>query len=79
MQCSTKGLCLPAAVLVAGCLAAGCGSTAQSAISNLPSKIDGTGMDGARPGRGSLPTRSRILEHHLDRVLAQFLDTAQAV
>ena len=38
MQCSTKGLCLPAAVLVAGCLAAGCGSTAQSAISNLPSK-----------------------------------------
>ena len=38
MRCSTKGLCLPAAVLVAGCLAAGCGSTAQSAISNLPSR-----------------------------------------
>ena len=38
MRCTTKGLCLPAAVLVAGCLAAGCGSTAQSALSNLPSK-----------------------------------------
>jgi hypothetical protein len=39
MRCSTKGLCLAAAVLVAGCLAAGCGSTAQSAISALPSKV----------------------------------------
>lgn len=38
MRCTTKGLCLPAAVLVAGCLAAGCGSIAQSALSNLPSK-----------------------------------------
>jgi hypothetical protein len=39
MRCSTKGLCLAAAVLVAGSLAAGCGSTAQSAISNVPSKV----------------------------------------
>lgn len=38
MRCSTKGLCLPVVVLVAGCLAAGCGSTAKSAISNLPSR-----------------------------------------
>jgi hypothetical protein len=35
---STKGLCLIAVILVAGCLAAGCGSTASSAINNLKSK-----------------------------------------
>jgi hypothetical protein len=36
---STKGLCLIAVILVAGCLAAaGCGSTASSAINNLKSR-----------------------------------------
>ena len=35
---STKGLCLTAVILVAGCLAAGCGSTASSAINNLQSR-----------------------------------------
>jgi hypothetical protein len=38
MRSSTKGLCLPAVILVAGCLAAGCGSTASSAINNLQSR-----------------------------------------
>jgi hypothetical protein len=35
---STKGLCLIAVILVAGCLTAGCGSTISSAINNLPSR-----------------------------------------
>ena len=37
MRCFTKGWFLPA-VILAGCLATGCGSAAQSALSNLPSK-----------------------------------------
>jgi len=35
---STKGLCLIAVILVAGCLTAGCGSTVSSAINNLKSR-----------------------------------------
>lgn len=50
MRCSTKGLGLPVVVLIAGCLAAGCGSTAQSAISNLPSR---TATISATPGLSS--------------------------
>jgi hypothetical protein len=38
MRRSTKGLSLTAVIVVAGCLAAGCGSSAQSAISHLTSK-----------------------------------------
>ena len=38
MRRSRKRLSLPAAILVAGCLAAGCGSTVKSAINSLPSK-----------------------------------------
>ena len=38
MRRSRKRLSLPAAILVAGCLAAGCGSTVSSAINSLPSK-----------------------------------------
>jgi len=38
MRCSAKALALPVAILVAGCLAAGCGSSVQSAINNLPSR-----------------------------------------
>ena len=38
MRYSTKALALPVAILVAGCLAAGCGSSVQSAINNLPSR-----------------------------------------
>jgi hypothetical protein len=53
MRCSTKGLCLPVLVLVAGCLAAGCGSTAQSAINNLPSR---TATTSATPGVTSTAT-----------------------
>jgi hypothetical protein len=39
MRRSTKGLRLPAVILVAGCLATGCGSSASSAINSLTSKI----------------------------------------
>ena len=38
MRCSAKALSLTVAILVAGCLAAGCGSSVQSAINNLPSR-----------------------------------------
>jgi len=38
MRCSAKALSLPVAILVAGCLAAGCSSSVQSAINNLPSR-----------------------------------------
>jgi hypothetical protein len=54
MRCSTKGLCFPVVVLMAGCLAAGCGSTAQSAISNLPSR---TATITATAGPGGTPTQ----------------------
>jgi len=38
MRCSAKALALPVAILVTGCLAAGCSSSVQSAINNLPSR-----------------------------------------
>jgi hypothetical protein len=38
MRCSAKGLSLPAAILTAGCLVAGCGGTVSSAVGNLPGK-----------------------------------------
>jgi hypothetical protein len=38
MRRSMKGLRLPAVILAAGCLAAGCGSSASSAISNLTTR-----------------------------------------
>jgi hypothetical protein len=38
MRHLTKGRFLPVVIVAAGCLTAGCGSTAQSAISNLPSR-----------------------------------------
>ena len=38
MRCSAKALSLPVTILVAGCLAAGCSSSVQSAINNLPSR-----------------------------------------
>jgi hypothetical protein len=38
MRCSAKALALPVAILGAGCLVAGCGSSVQSAINNLPSR-----------------------------------------
>jgi hypothetical protein len=38
MRYFTKGWSVPALVLAAGCLLAGCGSTASSVISNLPSR-----------------------------------------
>ncbi len=38
MRRSMKGLRLPAVILATGCLAAGCGSSASSAISNLTSR-----------------------------------------
>jgi hypothetical protein len=51
---STKGLCLIAVILVAGCLAAGCGSTVSSAINNLPSRTaTATGI----PSVTSTPTQ----------------------
>ncbi len=52
MRCSTKGLRLSAAILVAGCLAAGCGSSASSAISSLTSRaatVTGTPADTSTP------------------------------
>ena len=38
MRRPTRSLSLPAAILVLACLTAGCGSTASSVISNLPSR-----------------------------------------
>jgi hypothetical protein len=53
MRCSAKALALPVAILAAGCLAAGCGSAAQSAISNLPSR---TATSTVRPTTTVAPT-----------------------
>src|ERR1700730_9775113 len=41
MRCLTKSLALSAAIVVAGCMAAGCGSTAKSAIGSLPTRSAG--------------------------------------
>ena len=41
MRHLTKSLALSAAIVVAGCMAAGCGSTAKSAIGSLPTRIAG--------------------------------------
>jgi hypothetical protein len=46
MRCSTKRLSLPVTLLVAGCLAAGCGSTITSSTGSLPSR---TATVSARP------------------------------
>ena len=56
---STKGLCLIAVILVAGCLTAGCGSTVSSAINNLKSRTaTATGIPTApsTPTTPSTPT-----------------------
>ena len=49
MRRSRKRLSLPAAILVAGCLAAGCGSTVKSAINSLPR---GGESEGGEEGAG---------------------------
>ncbi len=46
MRCSTKRLSLPVTLLVAGCLAAGCGSTITGSTGSLPSR---TATVSARP------------------------------
>jgi hypothetical protein len=59
MRRSTKGLCLSAVILVAGCLASGCGSTVSSAINNLQSRTaTATGLPDATttPTSPSTPT-----------------------
>ena len=38
MRCRSKGFALPVAMLVAGCLVAGCTSSAKSAIGNATSR-----------------------------------------
>jgi hypothetical protein len=57
---STKGLCLIAVILVAGCLVAGCGSTVSSAINNLQSRTaTATGIPSVTitPTQTSTPTQ----------------------
>ena len=52
MRCSTKRLSLPVTLLVAGCLAAGCGSTITSSTGSLPSR---TATVSARPSVTAAP------------------------
>ena len=52
---SAKGLCLMAVILVAGGLAAGCGSTVSSAINNLPSRT-ATATETATPTPTTSPS-----------------------
>jgi hypothetical protein len=39
MRCTSKGVCLPVAILAAGCLMTGCGSSVKSAIGSATSKV----------------------------------------
>ncbi len=38
MRCTSRGVCLPVAIIVAGCLMTGCGSSAKSAIGSATSR-----------------------------------------
>lgn len=52
MRCTSRGLFLLVAILAAGCLAAGCGSTVKSAIGSVASK---TATSPAAPGATTTP------------------------
>jgi hypothetical protein len=56
MRCSTKRLSLPVTLVVAGCLAAGCGSTITSSTGGLPSR---TATVSARPSV-TVPVRPSV-------------------
>jgi hypothetical protein len=52
MRCTSRGFLLPVAILAAGCLAAGCGSSVKSAIGSVASK---TATSPATPGAATTP------------------------
>lgn len=61
MRCSAKGLSvLPAALLAVGCLAAGCGSAAKSAVGNLPSKTATALPTVSVPGRATVTATTPV-------------------
>lgn len=55
MRFTIKGFSLPVAMLVAGCLVAGCGSSAQSAIGSATSRA-ASAVSSATAGRTATPT-----------------------
>ena len=57
MRRPAKSLSLPAALLIIACLTAGCGSTASSVISNLPSRS--ATITGAPATTPDAPTTTR--------------------
>lgn len=59
MRSYTKGWFLPAVILAAGCLAAGCGSTAKDAASSLSSKAATATAPTPTAGIPSVPTATR--------------------
>ena len=55
MRCTNKGFALPVAMLVAGCLMAGCTSSAKSAIGSATSRA-ASAVSSATAGRTATPT-----------------------
>jgi hypothetical protein len=55
MRCTIKGLSLPVAMLVAGCLVAGCGSSVKSAIGSATSRA-ASAVSSATEGTTATPT-----------------------
>jgi Alphaherpesvirus glycoprotein E len=55
MRCTIKGFSLPVAMLVAGCLVAGCGSSVKSAIGNATSRAASV-VSSATAGSTTTPT-----------------------
>jgi hypothetical protein len=55
MRCTSKGVCLPVAIIVAGCLMTGCGSSVKSAIGGATSRA-GSAVSSATSSATSAPT-----------------------
>jgi len=57
MRCTSRGVCLPVAVIVAGCLMTGCGSSAKSAIGSATSRA-ASAVSSATSGATPTPTET---------------------
>jgi len=61
MRCTSKGVCLPVAIIVAGCLMTGCGSSVKSAIGSATSAAASavsSATSGATPTVTPTPTET---------------------
>jgi hypothetical protein len=57
MRCTSRGVCLPMAIIVAGCLMTGCGSSVKSAIGSATSRA-ASAVSSATSGATPTPTET---------------------